>query len=311
MILTVTLNAALDITYQVPAMIGGTTHRVSEVAERAGGKGLNVARLLHALGEPVVATGLAGGTTGARIRSLLAAEGVPDSFVPVAAESRRTVTVADEEEATGFWEPGPLVTAAEWRAFVTRYTGLMKVAEVAVLAGSLPPGVPEDAYATLLGLARAAGVCTVLDADGPALRHGLAARPDLVKPNARELSHLQSHVLGRRVAVGSLAGAHDAVEAMRGLGAKDVVATLAGAGLIAFTRAGTWRAYLPSARKGNPTGAGDACVVALVSNRRRPWPERLVDAVALAAATVAQPVAGTVELLDWRRLRHAVRIEAW
>jgi tagatose 6-phosphate kinase len=311
MILTVTLNAALDVTYHVPALVPRGTHRVSRVDEQAGGKGVNVARLLHRLGEPVVATGFLGGTTGARIRDLLAAEGVRDAFVPVAAESRRTVTVADGEDATGFWEPGPPVTAAEWRAFLARYTGLVKVAGVVVLAGSLPPGVPENAYATLLRLAHAAGVRTVLDADGPALRHGLPARPGLVKPNARELSQVQSHVLGRRVAVGSLAGAHGAIEAMRQLGANDVVASLAGAGLIAFTGEGNWRAYLPSARRGNPTGAGDACVVALVATRHRPWPERLVDAVALAAATVKSPFAGTVDLADWRRLRPAVRVEVW
>lgn len=298
MILTVTLNAALDVTYRVPALLPGTTHRVTEVTERAGGKGVNVARLLHALGEPVVATGLAGGGCGARIRALLAAEGVRDAFVPVADESRRTVVVVDGDGATGLWEPGPLVSAAEWAAFLDRFAALVRVAGIVVLSGSLPRGVPAEAYAALIGLARAAGARTVLDADGPALRHGLAATPDLVKPNADELT--------------SLLGRPDADPGtLQGLGAREVVATLGGAGLTASTVDGSWRAYLPEPLSGNPTGAGDACLAALARGmaHRRPWPERLIDAVAMAAAAVAAPVAGAVCLSDYRRLRPAVAIE--
>src|SRR5690349_8985145 len=117
MILTVTPNAALDVTYQVDSLTPYATHRVSQVAERAGGKGVNVARVLHSLGEPVLATGLAGGPTGVRLRELLAADTVAEAFLPVAGNARRTVVVADRADATGFWEPGPIVTAAEWSAF--------------------------------------------------------------------------------------------------------------------------------------------------------------------------------------------------
>src|SRR5687768_15218596 len=99
MILTVTLNPALDLTYRVDALVPHGTHRVAEVAERPGGKGLNVAAVLHALGEPVLATGLLGGGTGNRVTALLAAEGVPAAFGPIADETRRTVAVADHHDA--------------------------------------------------------------------------------------------------------------------------------------------------------------------------------------------------------------------
>ncbi len=303
MILTVTLNAALDVTYRVPALVPGTTHRITEVAERAGGKGVNVARVLHTLGDPVVATGLVGGAGGARIRSLLADERVPEAFVPIAAESRRTVVVAEPNVATGLWEPGPIVTPDEWAAFLGHFADLVRDAQVAVFSGSLPPGVPVDAYRTLIEAARDAGAWTVLDSSGDPLQYGLRAGPDLVKPNAEELAGLVGRPLPRPA---------DAVDAVRALAAGTVVAASFGpAGLLAVTEQVAWRAFLTDPVDGNPTGAGDACVAALAHGivHDRPWPERLVDAVALSAAAVWAPVAGSVDLSDYRRLRRAVTIK--
>ncbi|MEV0808350.1 1-phosphofructokinase family hexose kinase [Micromonospora sp. NPDC050200] len=302
MILTVTLNAALDVTYRVPALVPGATHRVTEVAERAGGKGVNVARVLRTLGDPVIATGLAGGAGGARIRSLLADEGVREAFVPIAAESRRTVVVAEPDAATGLWEPGPIVTPNEWTAFLSRFADLVRGAEVVALSGSLPPGVPVDAYCALIEAARGAGAWTVLDSSGDALRHGLSASPDLVKPNAEELAGLVGHALPRPAA---------ALDALRALAARTVVASFGPEGLLALTKQGSWHAFLPHPVAGNPTGAGDACVAALAHGmiHPRPWPERLADAVALSAAAVRAPVAGSLDLSDYRRLRRAVIVK--
>ncbi|MEU4680069.1 1-phosphofructokinase family hexose kinase [Micromonospora sp. NPDC023737] len=301
-ILTVTLNAALDVTYHVPTLTPGTTHRVARVDERAGGKGVNVARLLHTLGVPVVATGLAGGACGTRVRSLLADEGVPERFVPIAAESRRTVVVAEPNSATGLWEPGPTVTPDEWDAFRTRFTELVRGVAAVVLSGSLPGGVPVDAYRTLIEAARRAGARTVLDSSGEALRDGLAARPDLVKPNAEELAGLVGAAPPWPAA---------ALDAVRALDAPTVVASFGPDGLLAVTGEGAWHAYVPQPVAGNPTGAGDACVAALARGllRQRPWPERLAEAVALSAAAVRAPVAGSVDLSDYRQLRRAVIVK--
>jgi tagatose 6-phosphate kinase len=190
MIVTVTLNPALDLTYSVDALVPHGVHRVAAAAERAGGKGVNVARVLHAIGEPVLATGLLGGATGGRVAELLAAEGVPASFTAIAGDTRRTVAVADQRDATGFWEPGPRISAVEWSLMLTRYRELLKTASVVALCGSLPPGVPMDGYAEMVRLAAAAGVPTVLDTSGEPLRLGLAAGPTLAKPNATELATL-------------------------------------------------------------------------------------------------------------------------
>lgn len=305
MIVTVTLNPALDVTYRVGELVPHGTHRVSAVGMRPGGKGLNVAGVLHALGEPVLATGLLGGAAGDRVGALLAAEAVPAAFVPIAGETRRTVTVADDVDATGFWEPGPAVTHAEWAAFVAHFRGLLADADVVALCGSLPPGVPIDAYASLVRLAAAGGVPSVLDTSGEALRHGLAGGPDLVKPNAAELSALLAPAGGGGGEV------DDAAHALT-CGARAVVVSRGPDGLLALTRDEAWRGVPPERLTGNPTGAGDACVAALSRGLRdrTPWPALLADAVALSAAAVAAPLAGAVDPETYRRLLPAVRVSA-
>ncbi|MEU5959159.1 1-phosphofructokinase family hexose kinase [Streptomyces sp. NPDC047525] len=287
MILTVTLNAALDITYRVPALVPHASHRVTEVTERPGGKGLNVARVLAAIGHDVTVTGFAGGDTGRVLHERLAHEPrVTDALVPVEGSTRRTLAVVDAAtgDTTQLNEPGPAISPAEWSAFRESYEDLLRRGTTAVaLCGSLPPGVPVGAYATLVRAARAAKVPVLLDTSGEALRRGVAARPDIVKPNADELAELT--------------GSHEPAQAARDArrrGAHAVVASLGAEGLRAVTPEGTWQAAPPALVRGNPTGAGDSAVAGLLSAlvEELPWPERLARAVALSAATVSSPVAG-------------------
>jgi len=197
MILTVTLNPALDLTYAVAALRPGDVHRVDVVGARPGGKGLNVAGVLASLGRPVRATGLLGGGTGEQIGALLERSDVDSSFVPIAAESRRTVVVSsDVDLTTGLWEPGPIVTEAEWAAFRRHFEELLAGVTVVALAGSLPRGIPTDGYATLARTARERRARVVLDADGPALLEGLRAGPDVVKPNRLELAGATGQPVG-------------------------------------------------------------------------------------------------------------------
>ncbi|AZM90305.1 MULTISPECIES: 1-phosphofructokinase family hexose kinase [Streptomyces] len=301
MILTVTLNTALDVTHRVPRMLPHTSHRVTGVTERAGGKGLNVARVLGALGEEVTATGFAGGPAGQTVRELLAgAPGVTDALVPCAGTTRRTLAVVDEStgDTTQFNEPGPLISAAEWAAFLERYAELLTGARAVALCGSLPPGVPVGAYAVLVRAARAAGLPVLLDTSGEALRRGVAARPDIIKPNAAELAELT--------------GARDPFPATRDArrrGAQAVVTSLGPAGLLAATPDGTWEAAPPRPLRGNPTGAGDSAVAGLLSalTGGLDWPERLVRAVALSAATVHAPTAGDFDPRTYEEIAPQIR----
>ncbi|TDD35838.1 1-phosphofructokinase family hexose kinase [Actinomadura sp. KC06] len=283
MILTVTLNAALDDTYEVPDVRFGEVNRVAAVHRRPGGKGVNVARVLHGLGHEVTAAGLVGGVTGLQIEEGLASLGVPASFTRASGESRRTVTVVGDE-VTVFNEPGPAVTGDEWAAFLSDYERLASDAAVAVLSGSLPPGVPPDAYAEL---ARRAPGPVILDADGEPLRLGLAGRPAVVKPNAGELA--------RATGTGDPAAG---IRTLRDAGATAVVVSLGADGVLAGTPDGVLRAALDRPEPGNPTGAGDALAAGLAAGLAEglPWPERLRNAVALAACAVRSPVAGEVDV---------------
>ncbi|MFE3073503.1 1-phosphofructokinase family hexose kinase [Streptomyces sp. NPDC059247] len=301
MILTVTLNTALDLTYRVPVLTPHASHRVTQVIERPGGKGLNVARVLAALGHETVATGFAGGPTGADLRARLAATPVLDELVETGGPTRRTVAVVDAAsgDTTQLNEPGPTVTPAEWTAFRVRFTALLDGAAAVALCGSLPPGIHVGAYAELVRLARAAGVPVLLDTSGEPLRRGIAARPDLVKPNAEELAQLT--------------GSRDplrATDEARGRGARAVVASLGPRGLLAATPEGRWRASPPATVKGNPTGAGDSAVAGLLSALAEgaPWPERLRRAVALSAATVLSPVAGEFDAPAYTELLARVTV---
>lgn len=296
MILTVTLNTALDITYRTAALTPHATNRVAEVSERPGGKGINVARVLAALGHETVVTGFVGGRTGDALRELLAGTKstadalvtdapVTDALVTIAGTTRRTIAVVDEAtgDTTQLNEPGPTVTPAEWAAFLTSYEGLVAGADAVALCGSLPPGIHVGAYAELVRIARASDRPVLLDTSGEPLRRGIAARPDIVKPNADELAQLT----GSRE---PLRATRDA----RRRGGRAVVASLGAAGMLAATPDGSWRAAPPKAVRGNPTGAGDSAVAGLLSGlvERLPWPERLARAVALSAATVLAPAAG-------------------
>ncbi|MEV0092332.1 1-phosphofructokinase family hexose kinase [Streptomyces sp. NPDC050738] len=301
MLLTVTLNTALDITYRVPALVPHASHRVDAVTERAGGKGLNVARVLAALGHETVVTGFAGGATGETLRSLLAAAPVTDALVHSSGTTRRTIAVVDAAtgDTTQLNEAGPLISATEWEIFLARYGKLLAGASAVALCGSLPPGVPVGAYAQLVREARTAGVPVLLDTSGEPLRRGIAARPDLVKPNADELAQLT----GSR---DPLRATNDA----RRRGARTVVASLGAEGMLAATPEGTWQALPPARLAGNPTGAGDSAVAGLLSGlvEQLPWPERLSRAVALSAATVAAPVAGEFDRKTYEDLLPRVQV---
>ncbi|WP_435211337.1 1-phosphofructokinase family hexose kinase [Streptomyces sp. bgisy034] len=301
MILTVTLNAALDVTWSVARLTPHSSHRVDTAHERAGGKGVNVARVLVLLGHAPVVTGFAGGRTGQLIRDDLRTTGIRDCLVEMAGDSRRTLAVVsrDDGDATVFNGRGPHVTPAEWEHFSQRFTSLLPGVRVVVLSGSTPPGLPFNAYASLIRTAAAAGAITVLDTSGPALVEALEAHPDVIKPNASEIS--------------AATGCDDLMEAavaLRARGARSVVVSAGPDGLYAVTPTGAWRATPPDRLAGNPTGAGNACVAAIAAGLRvgSAWPDVLREAVAQSAAAVACPAAGDIDIAAYRRFLPEVAV---
>jgi tagatose 6-phosphate kinase len=313
MILAVTLNPALDVTHHVRHADWDGVNRPHQVLTRPGGKGLNVARVLRTLGADVRAIGLAGGLDGQAVREGLAAAGVPATFTPIAGPTRRTFTVVDEAagRVAAFNEPGPAVADGEYRLFLTLFGSALAGCSVAVLSGSVPPGVPASGYAALTRTAAGAGVPVILDADGPALRHALAAGPAVVKPNLAELER----AAGRELRAGDepdLAAVADAARELTAAGAGAAVVSLGPRGLLAVTTDGAWLAAPAARAAGNPTGAGDAVVAGLalgVSLGSR-WEERLRACAALGAAAVAAPAAGDISLDDYRRELDRVELTA-
>ena len=192
MIVTVTLNAALDRSLTVPTLQLGQRHRASEVLTLAGGKGINVARALKRLDVPVVATGLAGGRTGTRIVEELTSEAILNDFVRIRDESRTSTLVVDPTSGrqTEINEWGPKVTETELGMLMDKLRYLSRGAEAVVFAGSLPRGVAETFYGEAARELGRRGIRVALDTEGEPLRHGLEAEPWLVSPNQQEAEQL-------------------------------------------------------------------------------------------------------------------------
>jgi tagatose 6-phosphate kinase len=320
-ITVVCLNPALDVTHHVRAVDWAGVNRPETVHARPGGKGLNVARTLAALGADVLVLALAGGPTGAAVAEAL---DVPAAFTPIAADTRRTFTVVDPTtgRTAGFYEPGPTVTQAEFTAFQARYRRVLSQSQAVVLSGSLPPGLPGTTYAALIHLATAANVPTLLDTHGPPLRQAAAAQPTLVKPNLPELQALTGHPLSIPAQAApaeavppearpDLAAVAAAAAELCKAGAQSVVVTLGPDGLLAVTADGRWHARSGAPVPGNTTGAGDAVAAALAHGLvlNRPWPERLRHAAALGAAAAAASVAGEFDPAAYRAALASVTVE--
>lgn len=313
MIITLTPNPALDITYRVGSIRRGESHRVADVVERAGGKGINTAAVLTAMGIDSLAVAPIGTSSLREFAADLNTRGVSHHLVATPGATRRSITVVDEEEqATVFNEAGAPLPRSTWDQVVADLAVVGQPGGVLTISGSLPPQTPDDLLSQIIEKARAVRMRVVVDVSGPALRRTLAAAPDLVKPNRLEATV----TLG-----GSPENLPPATRLARSLvsaGAGAAVVSDGSAGLVLVAGDVGLRAWLPSPLHGNPTGAGDALTAALamslhevkeVLRGRDTWVEVLRRGVAWSAAAVLQPVAGEVDPADVTQLMPAVEIE--
>jgi 1-phosphofructokinase family hexose kinase len=312
MIITVTLNAAIDKTLAVPNFRLGRRHRAVEQTSMAGGKGVNVARALKRLGQPVIATGVAGGPTGTRIIEQLTDEAILNDFVRIREESRTSTAVVDPTtgDQTEINERGPAVAEAELELFVDKLLYLAKGAAVCVFSGSLPRGIPDELYATLIHEINRLGVLTVLDSEGEALRLGTRAEPGVVTPNEPEAEELVGH---------EFADDDDRAQAMHeicDLGAGEALMTMP-SGCLAYVREKQEQA-LYSARidagvveSRSTVGSGDAFLAGLVAARYggRSAEDCLRFAVACGAESVQHFGAGVLDQREVQRLLDEVTVE--
>lgn len=303
MIVTLTPNPAIDMTYQVSALALGEPHAVTRVRERAGGKGVNAAAVLTTLDIETIALCPIGDDDQTVFAADLDRRGIGHALVPVPGRVRRSIAVVEPDgRATVFNEPG---TAWPGEAMGARLEQYANTATVVAVCGSVPPGT-EAAVLAAIRTAGARGARLLLDLRGEVLRESLALNPDLVKPNRAEAAATlgldpkaappAAELAGRLVAQGAQAAVVS--DGNRGV-------ALATAGL-------RLRACLPERLSGNATGAGDALTAALaphVAHDPIHWPDALRDGVACSAAAVLQPVAGQVDPDDVARLRPRVVIK--
>ena len=310
MILTVTLNAAIDRTVAVPSFRQGHRHRAVEASTVAGGKGINVARALKLLDRPVIATGLAGGPTGARLMERLAEESILTDFTWIAGESRTNLAVVDPTsgEQTEINERGPDVAPEELERFLEKLLYLARGARVCVIAGSLPPSVPASFAARIIAELKDLDVETILDTDGEPLTAALRAGPAAVTPNAAEAEGAVGHEFNDRDDL--LAGLRSLVE----LGAGEAAITYE-AGCVASLLDGSERyvyeATAPSVDPVATVGSGDAFLAGFAAARfdGRPPEECVRFAVACGAESTQHFGAGTIEPDEAQRLAELVQVE--
>jgi 1-phosphofructokinase family hexose kinase len=268
-ILILSLNAAVDRIISVPRLEVGKAHRTSETLDQAGGKGINVARALTALGHNVFVLGFAGGITGDEIRSELHDSRIPFSLIPISGRSRNCYIVVDcsSGRQTQLNEPGPEITAEEYEQFYSELLKRLEYAQLLICSGSLPRGIDPGCYGNFTQLASSLGLRTLVDASGEALRLALDARPFLVKPNRDEAEQL----LGMEI---DDDGGIEAARRIRARGASLGLVSLGEIGAAAAWDGGEILVRAPSISVVNAVASGDAflagCVTALLSDASPP-----------------------------------------
>jgi 1-phosphofructokinase/tagatose 6-phosphate kinase len=310
MILTVTLNAAIDRTVAVPNFRLGHRHRAVESRTVAGGKGINVARALKRLGRPAIATGFAGGPTGERVLEQLREEAVLTDFTRIAGETRINMAVIDPTsgEQTEINERGPAVSPEEVEAFVARLRYLADGAKLCVIAGTLPPGAGADLYARMVKDLGERDVPVVLDAEGEAMLAGLRAGAAVVTPNEREAEELVGQEFADRRDL-----VHGLSELLR-LGAGEAAITRP-EGCVAAIGEASQRRFLEVRTEPleavSTVGSGDAFVAGYVAARYedRPVDECLAYGVACGAESTQHFGAGMVDRNQVERLLGEVHVQ--
>jgi 1-phosphofructokinase family hexose kinase len=309
LIVTVTMNAAVDRTLTVPNFQPGQRHRASLGLTLAGGKGINIARALKQLGVPVVATGLAGGRTGTRIVEELTSEAILNDFVRIEQESRTSTAIVDPTSSTytEVNEWGPHVEREELEILLEKLAYLSRGAEYFVFAGSLPRGIDDSFYAEAVRELNRRGVKTVLDSEGEPLRLGVQAEPHLVSPNEREAEALAGQEF------------HDDEDFLTGL---DVISELGARNVLITRESGCWallrterepRRYRAVAARVDPisaVGSGDVLLAGFIAAKLegRSDEDALRSGVAAGAASTLELGAGRFEPREAGRLVGGVEV---
>jgi 6-phosphofructokinase 2 len=287
MIVTITLNPSLDQHITVDGLVVDGTNRWSRLYRYAGGKGIDVSRAIYEMGGRTVAYGFIGGTIGRAVEILLDKEGVPFSFTPIQRETRTNFIITDTKSSqqTRIDAPGPHISKGEWERFRRKMLRIRPSPDLIVAGGSVPPGIPNDVYYTIIMEAKDFGVRTILDSDGQWLAEGVKAKPYLIKPNVQEAEELLNRELPTEEAITK--AALDIVD----MGVEIAVISRGKDGIIAATKKEVLKAVSPPVKVRSAVGAGDCTIagLALKLANREPLAEACRLAVAMGTAAVLTP----------------------
>lgn len=307
MLLTVTMNAAIDKTYRLAcANTPGEVLRVQSLSATPGGKGLNVSKAALALGETVTATGFLAGHAGDWVAEQVVREGIGDAFVRIPGETRTCINIVEPDgRQTEFLEPGPEVPQDALDAFLLQFERLAMDATAVTISGSVPQGVPADFYATLIALCKRLHRPVLLDTSAALLRAGAAACPNVIKPNLEELGQLVGQAVPDDIS-SVLAYART----LAGTGIDLVAVSLGAKGAVTATKDGAWHVIPPAIQAVSATGSGDSFLAGLAVGVARALqrPDALRLATAAATANALNMETGRVRPADVQTLLPRVTI---
>ncbi|MFM0785626.1 tagatose-6-phosphate kinase [Streptococcus suis] len=308
MILTITLNPSVDIAYQLDTFHLDTVNRVEKVQKTAGGKGLNVTRVLKQIGEDVVATGFIGGEIGSYIKKQLTRNDIKNSFVEIGNETRNCIAVLHDGQQTEILEQGPTIQEHEALNFIEHLEIILNNVDVVVISGSLPKGLASNYYVEIVELCKKCGVAVVLDCSGKALKNVLESqqKPTVIKPNTEELSQL----IGKEVT--------DDIQELKSVlsgqlfqGIDWIVVSLGAQGAFAKHNDKFYRVRIPKIKVVNPVGSGDSTVAGIAAGLVHALPEAelLKNANVLGMLNAQEEQTGYVNLENAESLYSQIEVE--
>lgn len=282
MIATVTLNVSIDKAYKIKGCVeSGKVIRVLECNNTAGGKGLNVSRVISLCKEDVLATGFVGGHCGALVEELLEKDNIKNKFTHVKSETRSCINILDENNvSTEFLEKGYPVTEEEINSFLNDFDKIIENSNVITISGSAPQGVPTNIYTTLIKMIKAKNKKVILDASGDLLKEGIKALPTMIKPNSEEMENLLNITINNREEV--IKSAIKLYES----GIEVVVVSLGGDGALLVCKDGVYHGKPPKIEVVNTVGCGDSMVAAFAVGMERGYSniDSLKYAISISAA---------------------------
>ncbi|HEM5159151.1 TPA: tagatose-6-phosphate kinase [Streptococcus suis] len=308
MILTITLNPSVDIAYQLDTFRLDTVNRVEKVQKTAGGKGLNVTRVLKQIGEDVVATGFIGGEIGSYVKKQLTRNDIKNSFVEIGGETRNCIAVLHDGQQTEILEQGPTIQEHEALNFIEHLEIILNNVDVVVISGSLPKGLAGNYYVKIIELCKKCGVAVVLDCSGEALKNVLESqqKPTVIKPNTEELSQL----IGKEVT--------DDIQELKSVlsgqlfqGIEWIVVSLGAQGAFAKHNDKFYRVRIPKIKVVNPVGSGDSTVAGIAAGLVHALPETelLKNANVLGMLNAQEEQTGYVNLENAESLYSQIEVE--